>query len=49
MQGNGDSYGPILSADRRYVAFESYASNLVGGDTNDNTDVFVRDRGSSTP
>jgi Tol biopolymer transport system component len=42
-QGNGDSYQPSLSADGRYVAFISVASNLVGGDTNATYDVFVRD------
>jgi subtilisin family serine protease len=38
------SYAPSLSADGRYVAFESYATNLVSGDTNACMDVFVRDR-----
>jgi Tol biopolymer transport system component len=33
-----------ISADGRYVVFESDASNLVRGDTNGLTDVFVRDR-----
>ena len=42
--GNDQSYGPTLSADGRYVAFYSNASNLVANDTNDNTDVFVTDR-----
>ncbi len=32
-QGNGDSEDPAISADGRYVAFESDASNLVPGDT----------------
>ncbi|HEY7148945.1 MAG TPA: PASTA domain-containing protein, partial [Gaiellaceae bacterium] len=35
-----------ISADGRYVAFYSEASNLVSGDTNGATDVFVRDRRS---
>jgi len=35
---------PALSADERFVAFTIFASNLVGGDTNSCTDVFVRDR-----
>jgi hypothetical protein len=35
--------GVALSADGRYVAFLSYATNLVPGDTNDAMDVFVRD------
>lgn len=33
-----------ISADGRYVAFYSFASNLVPGDTNSNHDVFVHDR-----
>jgi Tol biopolymer transport system component len=43
-QGNGFSYDPAISADGRYVAFDSYASSLVPGDTNGDSDVFVRDR-----
>jgi|GEM_PF-1585857 len=43
-QGNGDSGCPSISADGRYVAFQSYASNLVPGDTNGTWDVFVHDR-----
>ncbi len=43
-QGNSDSTWPSLSADGRFVAFESSASNLVPGDTNGKHDVFVRDR-----
>ena len=44
VQGNNDSYDPSISADGRYVAFESDASNLVSGDSNGYLDVFVRDR-----
>jgi len=44
VQGNGDSYEAAISANGRYVAFYSQASNLVGGDTNGFADVFVRDR-----
>jgi Tol biopolymer transport system component len=44
VQGNSYSRQPALSADGRFVAFSSYASNLVPGDTNDEEDVFVRDR-----
>ena len=40
----GDSYAPAISADGRYIAFTSYAANLVTGDTNGSRDVFVRDR-----
>ncbi len=43
-QANGSSWFPSISADGRYVAFFSYASNLIAGDTNSNCDVFVRDR-----
>ena len=43
LQGNGYSDMPTISADGRYVAFESKASDLVSGDTNGKTDVFVRD------
>jgi Tol biopolymer transport system component len=39
---------PVLSADGRYVAFESLASSLVAGDTNRTDDIFVRDRQSGT-
>jgi N-acetylglucosamine-6-sulfatase len=42
-QGNAISSDPALSADGRYVAFASAASNVVAGDTNGVTDVFVRD------
>jgi uncharacterized membrane protein len=43
-QANAGSYIPAISADGRYVAFYSAASNLVIGDTNGYSDVFVRDR-----
>ena len=45
-QGNGDSGAPAISADGRFVAFDSLATNLVPGDTNGAHDVFVRDRQS---
>ena len=41
---NGQSYHPSISSDGHYVAFVSTASNLVQGDTNAHSDVFVRDR-----
>ena len=50
VQGDGDSNflgistAPAISDDGRYVAFKSDASNLVRGDRNGLTDVFVRDR-----
>ena len=41
--GNGDSSSPSISADGRYIAFESYASNLGPADNGTTPDVFVRD------
>jgi Tol biopolymer transport system component len=41
--GSGDSSSPAISADGRYVAFESYASNLGPADNSTIPDVFVRD------
>jgi len=43
-RGNGPSFFPTLSGDGRYVVFQSDASNLVTGDTNDATDIFLHDR-----
>ncbi|WP_218110671.1 TolB-like translocation protein [Ostreibacterium oceani] len=43
VEGNSHSYSPSISADGRYVAFESYATNLAAGDTNGIADVFVHD------
>jgi Tol biopolymer transport system component len=42
-RGNGDSTTPVISADGHYVAFPSLASNLVHGDRNGVSDVFVKD------
>lgn len=49
-QGDLSSNEPSISADGRYVAFLSQATNLVPGDTNGVWDVFVHDRqtGSTT-
>jgi Tol biopolymer transport system component len=47
-EANGDSENPTISADGRYVAYYSYAANLVSGDTNANADIFVRDRQTGT-
>jgi Tol biopolymer transport system component len=46
----GTNYDPpTMSADGRYVAFGSYSSDLVAGDTNGNLqDVFVRDLQTGT-
>jgi hypothetical protein len=42
-EANSDSLWPAVSSDGRFVAFESLATNLVGGDTNGLRDIFVRD------
>jgi hypothetical protein len=54
-QGNEESHMPCISADGRFVAFSSFASNFVPGDTNavpwdrwSGSDVFVRDRLTGT-
>ena len=43
-EGNGNSYDSSISADGRYIAFQSDSSNLVSGDTNGAYDIFVHDR-----
>jgi len=44
LQANDGSGGPVISRNGRYIAFGSAASNLVAGDTNDLSDIFIRDR-----
>lgn len=41
---NSSCENPALSADGRFVVFESLATNLVTGDVNGQRDVFLRDR-----
>lgn len=41
---SGETTRYALSANGRYVTFDAYADDLVGGDTNGTGDVFVRDR-----
>ena len=43
-QANGGSNFPEISSDGRFVSFESEATNLVSGDSNGLTDIFVKDR-----
>jgi len=43
-QGNGISRNPSVSDDGRFVVFESQSSNLVNDDTNNASDIFMRDR-----
>ncbi len=47
-QANGESVVGSISGDGRLVAFRSVASNLVAGDTNRSSDVFVRDLAAGT-
>jgi Tol biopolymer transport system component len=44
VQGNARSFDPDITADGRYVAFPSSASNLRSGDTNRAQDIYVRDQ-----
>ncbi|MDQ2973337.1 MAG: hypothetical protein M3Q79_02560 [bacterium] len=48
VAGNNDTYHPDLSADGRYVVFESYATNLVADDTNAQPDIFIKDSQTGT-
>lgn len=41
-------YWPSITSDGRFVVFPSSATNLVDGDTNNASDVFIRDLGNST-
>ena len=42
------AWGPSISADGRYVVYPSPATNLVDGDTNMETDLFLYDRVNGT-
>ncbi|MCB8921075.1 MAG: PD40 domain-containing protein [Ardenticatenaceae bacterium] len=42
------AYGPDISADGRYIVFESYASDLIGNDNNGYSDIFRYDRSSGS-
>ena len=44
VEGDAGSNNPSISSAGRYVAFESYAANLVNGDTNGASDIFIHDR-----
>jgi len=48
LPANKRSFGRSVSANGRFVAFGSYASNLVAGDNNKKRDVYVRDRAKQT-
>ena len=47
-ESNGFTFPPAISGNGRYIAFQSLASNLVSGDTNSRSDLFVYDRVSQT-
>ncbi|MEO6469396.1 MAG: hypothetical protein ABIP21_09860, partial [Acidimicrobiia bacterium] len=47
-EGQLGGYGGLASSDGRYVAFSSDSENLVALDTNQSTDVFLRDRVAGT-
>ena len=42
-EAKGGSYSPVFSPDGRSVVFQSYATNLVAGDTNGAPDFFLKD------
>jgi Tol biopolymer transport system component len=48
VQANGPSQDAKISADGRYVTFQSFASNLVAGDANGGPDCFILDRTGGT-
>lgn len=48
VQGNSSSQHASISADGRYVVFDSSASNLVPNDSNGQIDAFIRDRRAGT-
>ncbi len=43
-QANDNSFSPVISSDGNWVAFWSFASNLVSGDDNGVDDIFLYDR-----
>ncbi len=45
-QANDGSYMPAISADGRWITYDSWATNLVDNDTNGANDVFLFDRGT---
>lgn len=48
VKGNRSSSSPSISGDGRLVAFSSFADNLVPGDQNDFSDIFLRDLQAGT-
>ncbi|MCK6445430.1 MAG: hypothetical protein L6Q99_03480 [Planctomycetes bacterium] len=48
QQGNHNSFGASMSADGRFVAFWSFATNLTPGDGNNTSDIFLYDHSTGT-
>jgi Tol biopolymer transport system component len=48
VQGDDWSLAPSISADGRFVAFGSFARNLVAEDGNNDFDIFIHDRQAHT-
>ncbi|RIK08766.1 MAG: hypothetical protein DCC49_08400 [Acidobacteria bacterium] len=48
IEGDAASGSPSISWDGRYVAFSSTSTNLIGGDTNGVSDIFLHDRTAGT-
>lgn len=46
--GDGNSDSPFISNDGRFVAFTSYAKNLINNDSGTNGGIFLRDRVNGT-
>ncbi len=44
VPGNGDSFAPVVSDDGQVIVFESLANDLVFGDTNQASDIFLHNR-----
>ncbi|HET6162625.1 MAG TPA: calcium-binding protein [Planctomycetota bacterium] len=47
-EANGASQSPIISADGSIIAYSSQATNLVAGDTNAQSDIFVYEVATAT-
>ena len=47
-QADNVSFRPAISANGRFVAFDSFATNMVPGDTSGGIDIFLRDRWENT-
>jgi hypothetical protein len=48
IQGDNFSSNPNISADGRFVTFESFANNLVANDDNFDSEIFIFDRLTAT-